>query len=147
MATPCGLFTFQVPVVASGPKRMEHDVRDEPLNVHPMRLLVKPFTTRRFDGTVATSTMPLESPKAVTDAKSGPGFGVIANMIVSDVGDANMTEPTVPLLSFTTLPAVDGSKLNPLMTSVIEATERLAELGVTIGLGLLGTTMNPMEEV
>jgi hypothetical protein len=33
------------------------------------------------------------------------------------------------------------------MTSVIEATERLAELGVTIGLGLLGTTTNPMEEV
>ena len=97
--------------------------------------------------TVATTIVPLDSPKAVTVAESGPRLGCVAKTIVSDVIEAAEKEATVPLLSVTTWPAADGSKLNPLMTSVIEATERLAELGVTIGLGLLGTTTNPMEEV
>ena len=114
--------------------------------------------------TTATTTVPLDSPKAVTDAESGPRLGCVAKLIVSYVVDAAEIESTVPLLRETVLPAAEGSKFCPLMTSVVEATSRLTELGVTIGagggpggvgegpggpggLGLLGTKTSPREEV
>ena len=121
---------------------------DAPLNVQP-EMLSPAFATRRFDATVATWTAGVDSPKAVTDAVSGPGrrFIIIPKAIVSDVVDAAEIDSTVPLLSFTTLPAAEGSKLDPLMTSVVEAAEILAELGVTTGIEPPGSTTNPMEEV
>ena len=141
-AIPYGSSKFQVTPVG-----MAHEAMDPPLIAHCVTLFPM-FATRAFAATVATRTAaPLDSPTDVTDAESGPGLGCVAKTIVSDVVEAAEKEATVPMLSVTTLPAADGSKLNPLMTSVIEATERLAELGVTIGLGLLGTTTNPMEEV
>ena len=116
--------------------------------------------------TVATCTAaPLDSPKDVTDAESGSGLGCVAKMIVSDVVEAAEIEPTVPLLSVTTLPAAAGSKPDPAMTSVVWVELSVAELDVTVGagggpgggggegpggpggLGLSETKTSPMKEV
>ena len=95
--------------------------------------------------TLATCTGdPLDRPKDVTTAVSAPRLGACESDTVSCVAVAAVTEPA-PLLRMTILPAAVGSKLNPLMTSVVEPTARPAELGVTIGRG--GTKTSPMDEI
>ena len=142
---PYEAFKFQVTPVGTA-----HEVMDPPMIAHCVTVCPLSFATRAAVtatlATVATCTAaPLDSPNAVTDAKSRPGLGCVAKTIVSDVAEADEIERTVPLLSATTFPAGEGSKLNPLMTSVVEAAGRLAEPGVTMGLG--GTKTFPMEEV
>ena len=157
-AIPRGPFRFQVTPVGTA-----HEVMDPLMIVHSVTDAL--FATKARTTTVATCTAaPLDSPKAVTDAESGPRLGCVAKLIVSYVVDAAEIESTVPLLRETVLPAAEGSKFCPLMTSVVEATSRLTELGVTIGagggpggvgegpggpggLGLLGTKTSPREEV
>jgi hypothetical protein len=125
---------------------LAHEVMDPPLIAHCATVSPLEFATRAdVAATMATCTASLDRPKAVTIAESVPGLGCVAKTIVSDVVNAAEIEPTVPLLSVTTLPAAEGSKLNPFMTSVVEATSRLAEPEVTTGRG--GTKENTMEEV
>jgi len=86
--------------------------------------------------TVATTTaVPLDRPKDVTEAERAPALGCVEKVTVKDVAETDEIEPTVPLLRVTTLPAAEGSKLAPEITSVGEAMSRVAELGVTTGAG------------
>ena len=77
--------------------------------VEALDRLVELVDTEGGTRTVATRTSaPLERPKDDTEAESGPGLGSVPKTIVSDVVEAAQIEPTVPLLSVTTLPPADG---------------------------------------
>ncbi len=113
------------------------------VEVSAARLSVTAVT---FGVIVATCTAePLLSALDVTLAVMLPTVvGLVENVTVRDVVEAEVTVPTAPLLNVTVLSSGVALKPNPLMTSVVASAARLAVLTVTTGLTVATCTGAPL---
>jgi hypothetical protein len=78
--------------------------------------------------------VPLESELEVTTAVRLPSeVGLVENVTVSEVAEADVTVPTAPLFITTVLPPETVEKPKPLIVTVVALIPRLAVLLVTTG--------------
>lgn len=96
--------------------------------------------------TVATcKAEPLLAPLVVMTAVKFPAVvGLVEKLIVSDVGEAAVTDPTAPLFKTTTLFASTALKPNPRMSRLVALPERLVVLLVTTGVTVATCAADPL---